>query len=392
MIAIEAGRVLTPFKEITPGVVIVEDGHIGAIGHPSQIPIPSNAEVIGAFDKTLAPGFVDTHTHGRDGHYFGETTETTLELCKSVVSTGVTSLLPTLSSLLPLQYSLEMILDTIRAVRQAQQYNEGAEILGIHMEGPFLSSADTARGSQLVSNMRRPSVEELNQMIEASDATIRKMTLAPELEGSLDVVRELARHGIVPCAGHSTARYEEVQTAIGAGLKCATHTFNGMMPFHHRQPGLLGAILTCDEISAELIADCQHVSPAAMDVLLRCKGTQGVHLITDNTKWAGLPNGTYKDGNREIVKKDQTACVKGGTLVGSVASMNYCVANMVKRVGRTASEAVSMASLNAASLIGFDDRKGSIEPGKDADLVIFDDEFQVHWTMVMGRVLYRCNN
>ncbi|MGW8179596.1 MAG: amidohydrolase family protein, partial [bacterium] len=162
MIAIRAGRILTPLKEIAPGIVLVEEGRIGEVGRPSQVSIPSEATVIDASDKTLIPGFIDTHTHGRDSHYFGERSETTAELCRSVVSTGVTSLLPTLSSLLPLPYSLEMILTSIRTVRQAQQQLNGAEILGIHMEGPFLSSADTARGSQLVSNMRKPSVSELN--------------------------------------------------------------------------------------------------------------------------------------------------------------------------------------------------------------------------------------
>jgi N-acetylglucosamine-6-phosphate deacetylase len=301
----------------------------------------------------------------------------------------VTSLLPTLSSLLPIRYSLEMILDNIRAIREAQQEDSGSEILGIHMEGPFLSSDDIARGSQLVFNMRDPSIEELNSMISASDGTIRKMTIAPELAGSLDVIREMSRHGIVPCAGHSTASYEKTLKAVKAGLRCATHTFNGMLPFHHRRPGLIGAVLTCDDINAELIADGQHVSATAMKILMRCKGPKCTHLVTDNTVWAGLPDGNYQDGDREVIKKDQKAWVEGGTLIGSVVSMNRSVANMVRLVGCTLIEAVRMASLTPARLIKCDHRKGSIEPGKDADLVILDQKMKVCLTMVKGRIVFR---
>jgi N-acetylglucosamine-6-phosphate deacetylase len=177
--------------------------------------------------------------------------------------------------------------------------------------------------------------------------------------------------------------------SIQAGLCCATHVFNGMIPFHHRKPGLLGAVLTCDGINAELIADGQHVSSVAMELLLRCKGVNKVHLVTDNTSWAGMPNGTYKDGERTIVKEDQRVYEVGGTLVGSVATMNFCVGNLVRSLDLSLTEAVQMASLNPALVIGQEDRKGSLEPGKDADLVVLDNEFNVLMTMVQGEVVYQ---
>jgi N-acetylglucosamine-6-phosphate deacetylase len=386
---IKAGRILTPLKEISPGTVLIKDEQISAVGEPAEIPVPGDAEIIEAEDKIVAPGFIDTHTHGRDGEYFGEAVDTTKKLCQSLPSTGVTGLLPTLASLLPMHYTFEMILDRIRVVREAMTYGGGAEILGINMEGPYLSSEDIARGSQLPENMREPSVEELQRMVDASEGTIRKMTIAPELEGALNVVREMANHGIVPCAGHSTASYERVSDAVEAGLSCTTHTFNGMIPLHHRRPGLLGAILTFDQIRAELIADGEHVSGTAMKILLRCKGTKGIHLITDNTPWAGLADGEYLDGNRKVVKEDQRAYVVGGTLVGSVASMNHCVANMVRSVGCSMADAVRMASLNPARVIGVDEKKGSLEPGKDADLVVVDEDVSVYRTLVKGREVYR---
>jgi len=392
MKAIRAGRVLTPLKEISPGTVLIEGEQIIAVGEPTGIPIPGEAEIIEAKDKIVVPGFIDTHTHGRDGEYFGEAVNTTKKLCLSIPSTGVTGLLPTLASLLPMHYTLEMILDRIRVVRQAMLDGEGSEILGMNMEGPYLSGENIARGSQLPENMRQPSVDELLRMVDSSNGTIRKMTIAPELEGALDVIREMVRLGIVPCAGHSTANYERALEAVEAGLSCTTHTFNGMIPLHHRRPGLLGAILTHDEIRAELIADGEHVSGTAIKILLSCKGIEGVHLITDNTPWAGLPDGEYSDGNRIVVKEDQKAYVVGGTLVGSVASMNHCVANMVGSVGCSLDEAVRMASLNPARVIGVEDRKGSLEPGKEADLVVIDEDVSVYRTLVKGREVYRAED
>jgi N-acetylglucosamine-6-phosphate deacetylase len=390
MIAIQAGRILTPLESVAPGAILIEGETIVAVGHPGEVPLPVGTTVRDFKDKVVVPGFVDTHTHGRDGHYFGEDKEATRGLCRTIASTGVTSLLPTLASLMPMHYTLEMMLERIDNVRQVMaQGVGGAEILGIHLEGPFLSSADTARGSQLVANLRKPSVRELQQMVEAAEGTIRKMSIAPELDGALEVIREMVKLNIVPCAGHSTATYEQSMEAVQAGLCCGTHVFNGMIPFHHRRPGLLGAVLTRDEINAELIADGQHVSATAMNLLLRCKGVDGVHLITDNTIWAGMANGTYQDGERTIVKEDARAYVVGGTLVGSVAPMNLCVGNMVHSVGYSLGTAVRMATLNPAVVVGADGRKGSLEPGKDADLVVVDEHVEVYMTMVKGQEVYR---
>ncbi len=384
---------LTPLECIAPGVVLIEGEKVVAVGRLTEVPLPAGAVVIDAADKIVAPGLIDTHTHGRDGVYFGEEVETTVKLCRRLASTGVTGVLPTLAGLLPVQYTLEMFLERIRIIRLAMTQDAGgAEILGIHMEGPYLSGSDLVRGSQVAANLRRPSVKELRRMVEVSEGTIRKMSIAPELDGALDVIREMVSLNIAPCAGHSAATFEQVMEAVRAGLRCATHVFNGMIPLHHRQPGLVGAILTCDEINAELIADGQHVSFPAMGVLLRCKGVDRIHLVTDNTLWAGRPNGTYADGERTIVKETERAYVAGGTLIGSVAPMNACVSNMVRSADCSLAEAVQMASLNPAAVIGVDDRKGSLKPGKDADLVVMDDQVKVYMTMVKGREVYRSDD
>ena len=385
-VAIKAGRILTPLESISPGTIVIQGEKIAAVGPSSQVVIPTDFPVIDAQDKTLIPGFVDTHIHAGRGHYFGDDEEGSIDLCQGLAQTGTTSVLPTLET----QPEFEEILRRIRVVRRIMERGTGgAQVVGIHLEGPFLSGAEIARGSQLVSALRTPSVDELHEMVNASQGTVRKMSIAPELEGALDVIRELVKLNIVPSAAHSAATYEQAMEAVDAGLNCATHAFNGMIPLHHRKPGLLGAMLTCDDINAELIADGQHVGTVAMQILWRCKGLERIHLITDNTIWAGLPNGTYEwSGDRTIVKEDQRAYVVGGTLAGSVASMNYDVANLVRSVGCSLAEAVQMATLNPARLIGVDDRKGSLEHGKDADLVVIDEQVNVYVTMVKGRQVY----
>jgi len=385
--AIRAGQVLTPLERFAPGVVLVEGATIKAVGPAGEVRIPPRARVIDAEDKIVVPGFVDTHIHGRDGAWFGEDVETTISMCRTLASTGTTSLLPTLGA----EPTLEAMLERIRVVRQAMvRGTGGAEILGIHMEGPYLSTDDAVRGAQEVPCLRKPSVDELRQMVEASEGTIRKMSIAPELPGALDVIREMARWRIVPSAGHSAATYEQALQAVDAGVRGATHTFNGMIPFHHRRPGLLGVVLTDGRINAEMIGDGVHIYPPAMEILLRCKSVDGIHLVTDNTGYAGLPDGTYQArGGRSIVKEKARAYVVGGTLAGSVAPMNFDVGNVTRSTHCTLAEAVQMATLNPARVIGVVDRKGSLEPGKDADVVIVDEEVNVYLTLVRGREAYR---
>jgi N-acetylglucosamine-6-phosphate deacetylase len=385
--AIKASHILTPEYEIESGFVLIENGRIVSLGKLTEVEIPAEAELIDAGNRMIVPGFIDTHVHGRDGHLFGEDPESTANLCRTITLSGTTSLLPTLGS----WSGGEKNIDEIRTVRQVMHEGTGgAEILGIHMEGPYLSSAEIARGSQPISELRKPSVQELADMVEASQGTIRKMTIAPELDGALDVIREMVRMDIVPSAGHTAATYEQMQAGITVGIRSCCHTFNGMIPFHHRNPGVLGAVLTSDVVNAELIADCQHVSPVAMKILYCCKGSGRIHLITDNTYWAGLPNGSYDwSENRVVIKEDHRAYVKGGTLAGSVASLNYDLANMIRYVGCSLTEALKMATINPACVIGVADHKGSLEAGKDADLVIIDSDVNVYLTMVKGQVVYR---
>lgn len=385
---ITGGVVVTPHESHDPGYVAIEGESVKAVGPMAELPESADHEVIDAAGAYVVPGFVDTHVHGRLGHNFGEGKEIARELCQGILSTGVTSLLPTVTA----QPTLDGLLARLEAIRATQQEGpSGAEILGIHMEGPYFSGEDKARGSQPVANFRQPSVAEIQRFLEVSGGSVRKMSLAPELEGAITVIEELAANGVVVSLGHSAATFEQARAGIEAGASCATHTFNGMIPFHHRAPGLVGAVLTGDEVSAEVIGDGEHVAPAAIKLLLGCKGIDRVHLVTDNTIYAGLPDGTYDDParNRTVVKEGNRAYVPGGTLTGSVGPMNASIRLLVEEVGCSLAEAIRLASLNPATVIGLEDRKGALKPGLEADLVLLEKDFEVKLTMVHGQVVYQ---
>ncbi len=386
LVVIRAGQVITPFRTIERGCVLVRGGRIDALGPWDSIPIPEAAEIVDVQDKIVAPGFIDTHIHGWCGARF-HTTENVHAAAQAIARNGTTGFLPTLGG----EPDVEELMEQIRASRRAmQQDTGGAAVLGIHMEGPYLSDAPTARGSQRVDAVRRPSVAELNRMVEAAEGHIRKMSIAPELDGAIDVIREMARLDIVPSAAHTAATYEQIMDAVDAGLRCATHTFNGMMPMHHRQPGLVAAILTCDDIIGELIADGVHVSAPVMRALLRCKGTDRVHLVTDNGELTGQPDGVYeRPEGRRVIKQGNKAVVEGGTLAGSVVTLNVDVHNIVAQVGYSLPQAIKMASTVPANLCGFGYRKGEVAVGKDADLIVIDQDVNVYLTMVGGRIVYR---
>ena len=202
-------------------------------------------------------------------------------------------------------------------------------------------------------------------------------------------MRSMCRLGIVPSAAHTAASYKQVVAAIEVGLRSATHLYNGMRRQDHREPGVIEAVLSRDELMAEIIGDCVHVHPPAVDIAIRCKGIDRIVLVTDNTRYAGMPSGTYKDDlGRDIVKDDEKAHVPGWTLAGSVSPLNRNVRNMIIRVGRSLPEAIKMASLNPAHLIGVADHKGSLEVGKDADLIVIDEHLEVYATMVNGNWVY----
>jgi N-acetylglucosamine-6-phosphate deacetylase len=378
-------RVVTPLQEIKDGVVLIEGEKIAWVGPKEKIPPVENAERINLGENIIAPGFIDIHIHGYGGMTVFESPEALRDVAHRLIRSGTTSFLPTFCGIC----GFEKLIAKLKQVREAEVLGHGANILGIHMEGPFLSHEEPAIGAQSRESLRTPSVSELEQMQAAADGAIRYMTIAPELAGALHVIKEMNRLGIVPSAGHSNASYEEVCLAVDAGLRSVCHLYNGMPPMHHRKPGLVGAALTMPELNVELIGDGLHVGKTAMEILFKCKSKDKITLISDNTKITGLPDGSYQreDGSIRIKRGSQSMTEKG-RLSGSVMPMNEIVRNVIENTECSISEAVRMASLNPAILFGIDDRKGSIEKGKDADLISFDQDLNLKLAMVGGKILF----
>jgi N-acetylglucosamine-6-phosphate deacetylase len=391
--ALMARQLITPNEIIYDAAVVVESQKITAAGRKDEVNFPEMSVFSDFGTKIIAPGFIDVHIHGFEGVEVGEKTSDALHIAEAVARHGTTSFLPTVSFAPTLDQILHMLEATAQAITAE---SDGARILGIHLEAPFLSKVGKGPWDRyppagfLAGTMaREPSIEELRSMAQAAGGHIKIMSIAPELEGALGAIEEMVRLGIVPSAAHTAASYEQVVAGIEAGLKSATHLYNGMRRQDHREPGIIEAVLSRDELMAEIIGDCVHVHPPAVDIAIRCKGVDRIVLITDNTRYAGMPNGTYQDDlGREIVKDDEKAYVPGWTLAGSVSPLNRNVRNMIARVGQSLPAAIKMASLNPARLIGVADQMGTLEIGKDADLIIIDEDVNVYATMVQGEWVY----
>ena len=382
-IVIHAGQIITPLRTIRQGTLVIDRGRIAAL---SGTAVPDSAHVIDARDKIVAPGFIDNHVHGAIGHSFAEGPEAVRAIAHFRASTGTTGFLPTLGG----ATTLEGLLRPIRIVRQVMKEGTGGtQILGIHNEGAYLSPRKP--GVNPVELMRPLDIREVDAMQEAAEGSIRLVSVAPDEKGGLDFIRGLRSMGIVASIAHTDTDYETILQAVNAGATYATHTYNGMRGLHHRDPGVVGAILTCDQIFAELIADGVHVHPPAMDILMRCKGRDRVVLVTDNSPMAGTPDGVYQGfGGQQIEKKAGVLrSLDTGSIAGSAMAFNEDVDNMVKWVGIPLPQAIQLASLNPARALGLDAHKGSLEVGKDADLIIIDENVNVYLTMVHGEIVYQ---
>jgi N-acetylglucosamine-6-phosphate deacetylase len=374
---------------VLDAVLLINKGKISAVGKRGEIQIPESSRIVDVGEKTIAPGLIDQMVHGSHGFKAGVSIEETLRFAEAMIHNGVTSFLPTVS----FSPTLEGMLESLSTTAQSMNIEStGAEILGINFEAPFFTKASATQwdryppaGYYAGKMARDPSTEELHLMQEAANGHIRLMTIAPELDGALEVIGEMNNLGIVPSIGHTAASFDQTRAGIEAGAKSATHLYNAMRRQDHREPGVIEAVLVSDEIVAELIADCIHVFPPALEVAVRCKGVDKLILISDNLKYAGLPNGIYIDElGREIVKDDEKAHIPGWTLAGSISPLNRNVRKMIQQVGVSLPEAIKMASLNPAQLLGFGEQKGSLALGKDADLIVIDDDINVYAVMRRG--------
>ena len=381
---LHADRALTPTEEIYDAAILVEDGKIAAIGQRSAISAPVGARVHKTTGLTVVPGFVDVHIHGAGGH---DVMEAQPDAIASITSTlarsGTTSFLAT-----TVTAPVDSLCRSVEAIASYMSHQPSvglsaptAEILGIHLEGPFISAA--RRGVHPSAWITLPSVALLKRILDAAKGSARLMTLAPELPGALELITVARQAGLIVALGHTDATYEEATAAIARGARHAVHVFNAMRPFSHRETGVLGAILTSPEITAELIADGVHVDPPAMRLLLSSKGASHVLLVSDGTAATGMPDGQYRLGEIEVTVKEGIGRNSDGRLAGSTLTLDRAIRNVVA-LGVPLAPAVQMATLNPARLLGLEKKKGVLAPEADADLVLLDENLRVVGVMTRG--------
>jgi N-acetylglucosamine-6-phosphate deacetylase len=372
------------------GGSIVAVGPVGTAraGGPG---IDADAPTVDVGGAWIVPGYIDTHVHGGGGAQCNTADPDELAAVAGFhAAHGTTALLATTAAA-PVQELVSALEATASAHGRARQTGArrmrarqtGAIVLGNHLEGPFLSRKRP--GAMDPETFLDPDPQTVERLLRAGAGTLKYMTLAPELPGATELVRELVRAGAVASIGHSDATYDQTLGAVRAGARAATHTFNAMAPLHHRAPGVLGAVLDLPEVSVELICDGVHVSPAVLRLAYRAKGRDRVRLVTDAIQGAGMPDGEYRLAGAPITVTGGRATLRSdGSIAGSTLTMGAAVRNAVRFLGITVEDAVALASANPAKLLGLEGRKGAIAAGGDADLVVLDEDLWVRGTLVAG--------
>lgn len=373
--AIRGGELYTPTTSLSGGVVLIEEGRIRAVGDGSQIEIPRHAEVIDATGLIVAPGLIDLHTHGLLGHdVMGPGLAGAITAYPQF---GVTSFLATTLTARP-NRTLEALRTMADILRTPPS---GARCCGIHLEGPHLSRARAgAHNRELFHPLDWPELERLQS---AASGQIQMITLAPELAGHFDLIPRLIDHGIEPSLGHSDATYAQAMRAYECGLRHASHTFNAMRGFHHRQPGAVGAVLYCEEMYAQVVADGVHVHPAALQLLLRVKGIEHVLLVSDSSPFACLPEGDYDWSGLPVTMRNNKIETSAGRLAGANALLDQGLRTLIQQCGLSLHEALTCATRTPAAAMGWN-KKGRLAPGMDADIVLLDGELSPVMTLVAG--------
>ncbi|KAB2926446.1 MAG: N-acetylglucosamine-6-phosphate deacetylase [Bacteroidetes bacterium] len=376
-------RIITPFRIVEPGVIVIAGRQIAHMGKVSDIAVPPGIPVYDLPGITVTPGFIDLLVHGGYGHGFADdTADAITAISDFFFAHGTTGLLASLFS-----KKMDLLKKDMTRIADYIEGHTGSNVWGIHMEGPFINPQ--IKGAHKIEYLWEPNVEMWNELYASSRGHIKLMTISPELPGNIDVIRTAASQGVVPSIGHTLALYDDIEKAIDNGAAHVTHMFNAMRPFHHREAGIMVAALLRNELKVELIADGIHVNPIVMKLLHNIKGSGGIILVTDAIRASGMPDGEYHFMDQKIIVREKRAFLENGTLAGSTLTMEEAVKTMVKEVGVPLTDAVRMASLNGAKVLGIEHRKGILAVGKDADLVLLDDGFNVQATVYEGEVKYQ---
>lgn len=373
------GRIYTENETIEQGYIVIENGKIIQIAEGEYQGDLTTIDVKG---QHVLPGFIDIHMHGGYGEDAMDASfEGLKHLSESLLSEGTTSFLAT-----TMTQSDENIIKALKNIVDYQEQQDSlnaASIVGIHLEGPFISEYKV--GAQNPAYVQRPSVEKVQQFQEIANNQIKVMTFAPEVEGADETLSTL-HDQINFSIGHTVATFDEVNEAVAQGAKHVTHLYNAGTPFEHRNPGLSGAAWLNDELSTESIVDGIHSHPASVKIAYKQKGNKRFFLITDAMRAKGMPDGEYDLGGQNVVVKGSEARLASGALAGSILKMNEGLKNLIAYTGAPLDDLWRVTSLNQAIALKIEDDKGSIAIGKDADIVVVDDDIQVLTTIKSGKV------
>jgi len=383
------GKILTPYRTIQSGTVLVTDGIIAEVKE-GNIEI-SDAVEIDAKGNYIAPGFIDIHVHGGGGHDFMDGTETAfLKAAETHARYGTTSLSPT-----TLTSEKKDLLHTLELYESANKKNiNGAQFLGMHLEGPYFAMSQ--RGAQDPRYIRNPDPEEYMDVIAQSNS-IKRWSAAPELEGAIPFAQYLLSKGILPALAHTDAIYEEVLEGYENGYTLATHLYSGMSGVSRRNAfryaGAIESAFLIDGMDVEIIADGIHLPAPLLKLIYKIKGPDRIALITDAIRGASMPEGESVIGNihtgLKVILEDGVAKLPDRScFAGSVATTDRLVRNMINMADVPLLEAVRMMSATPARIMNVADKKGSLVKGKDADIVLFDEDINIQTTIIKGRVVY----
>ncbi len=378
-------KLYTPNGIISPGWLRIENRTITRLGsgQPPAAELEQAQESINAHQHHLLPGLIDLHIHGAMGYEFMDgQPQAVQKIAQFLVQHGVTSFLATTWAA-----PQAALLKTLDAIGNAYgQIRNGATLLGAYLEGPYMNP--NRAGAQAIQFIRLATVrQEAFSLI--NHEMVRVVSLAPELPENFWLIDTFVSRGITVAAGHTSATYQQMQVAVQHGVSLLTHCFNAMSPFHHREPGVVGAGMSMPELRCELIADNVHVHPVAQRILYQLRGCEGIVLVSDSTRVTGLPDGQYILDNRPVQVKQGKVSLLDGTLAGSGLTLDQALFNFTDAVGIPLEKSILSASLYPARVIGIAHQKGSLEPGKDADLFLMDDERNILFTMVEGKMVYR---
>ncbi len=372
---------------INRGNVVVEGQKISGIFAPTDRFEEEGVKFIDYGDAYIAPGFVDLHLHGALGKDMMDGQKESVQtIAEHQAKNGVTGFLGSTMSA-----SLDLVLETIRVIKNVAKDPLPSEILGVHVEGPFVSTQK--KGAHSASFIRGMTEKDCERLTDTVNGLHVILSLAPEVEENMRLIAKLKAQGFVVAIGHTDATYDQALESFAKGVSHATHLYNAMSGFDHREPGVVGAVLDSDDITAELIADGIHVHPAALRLAVARKGPERICLVTDSIIAAGVGDGVYTWSEGKIEVQGSRATIRGsGILAGSILTLNVAIKNMIGWTDVTINQAINMASLNPARVLGVEEEIGSIHIGKLANLVVLDQNFQIVDTILRGKSTLRKGN